>query len=205
MDKRINLYRGLFQKPKAAPKKIKLGFHAVVIIAFFVLNAIGMVMTFLGHKRTQNELKAKVVGLEVETQKVIVETNQLADIQIRKKKGATGDRIRLGRDQRSVASAGAAIDPTWSALLWRLSAITGGDIQLQALDLNVGGKGSAIVSGRTILMSGSATSLISMKQWLSRMTKELPGYDFSIDSQSIAESSAQNKFPVVFKITARLI
>ena len=202
-QKRMNLFKGKFEKPKAAPKKIKLGFHVVVVIAFSGLIAVGMVFTYLGHKKTQNELKAKVANLESEAQKVIAETNQLAEIQIKKKRGAVGYRIKLGRE-RNIASA-SGIDPSWSALLWKLSAITGGDILLQSIDLNVGGKAAAIVAGRTLTLSGSATTLITMREWLSRMTKELPGYDFSIDSQTISESSAQNKFTVTFKVTARLI
>jgi len=204
MKTRMNLFRQLDapKKPAFKPKtEFKLGVAGSAALGFTGLAILGMAFTYFGHRSTLNELHRKMEEAQAQLAASMAETDRLsAEIGRRKK-----EQLEKA-SQRQVAGGPVItdkIEPSWSALLWKISAFTGTRILISQMDLNYapGNEGNPS-AGRSLVLQGGAASLGALRDWVDILIRAVPGYDFAIDNQN---SSGAGDFPVSFRLSARVL
>ncbi len=195
MKTRMNLFRQLeAPKPKlTAPKDLKLGFHAIAALSISGVSLLLIAYTYFNQRSKLSEIHAKQDQLQKDLAAITIESERLAN--------EIAQRKREQLDKSSKKSSGPVIserlDPTWSAIIWKLSAFTGTRISIRSMDMSLAGP------SRTLALNGSAASLPSLREWMDLMIRAVPGYDFSIESN--ANGGGDKDFPVSFRITARAL
>lgn len=208
MKTRMNLFRQLESAPKKTislkPRaEFKLGFHGTTALIITGLSLIAISITYFKQRATLNEVHRKQEEVQAQLAAISAETERLSGEIAAKKR----EQIEKNAKREVAASGGPVItdrlEPTWSALLWKVSAFTGTKITVQQMDLayNVGSSPDGM-RGRTVVLSGGAVSLSAVREWLDILIRAVPGYDFSIDSNAV---SGDVDFPVSFRISAKVL
>jgi hypothetical protein len=185
---RMNLFKGVARNEKSrarlvAPKGFRPQFAATLGAVFLVL---GMVWkSHLGHKARVEAIRAQIAEADAQIQQVLAMSEQIAN-------------------QRKPAAAAATskpsgIDGTWTAVLWKFAAFTGERVVIRDLQLTPLAGGGKIQS---VTLNGAAASLVEVRRWLERLIENMPGSEFSIQSQKVTEDP---DYPVAFSMQAQVI
>jgi len=203
----MNLFRQLEAGPKKTiaslkpSKEFKLGFHGTLALIITGISLVGISITYFSQRSALNAMHKKQTDVQAQLAGVVAETERLSNEIAAKKKEQMEKSVK-----RAVAGAPVISDrlePTWSSLLWKVSAFTGTKISVQQMDLAYAAGSSADgMHGRTVVLSGQAASLAAVRDWLDVLIRAVPGYDFSIDSNAI---SGDSDYPVTFRISAKVL
>lgn len=206
MKQRMNLFRQLTSAPAKSAKtlsapqiKFKPGFHSYLAIGVVSVCGLGALATYSSHRASIKASQAALLTAQDQLKGILVQTEAVAAeiAKIKSERAKSRDAASKGivADQDS-------FEDNWVSLLWKLSSLTGTGIVISNMELTKAAGPGGTRAARAVSLNGSALTLVTVRDWLDRLTKEVPGYDFSIESQS---ASGDAKYPVAFRVTARVI
>lgn len=187
---RMNLFRDLgkpgrkqgaptapfqFSKPKGIPPGMMLGLAVFGILAFVIYS------NQQKHKKRMAEMKTQLGEYEEQIKQVVAMSENVP------RKPASKAPLRPS-----------GIDGTWAAVLWKIAAFSGRDIVITSLSL-APVQGSRI---QAVTVSAHSTSALEIKRWLERLIENMPGSEFSVQSQHQVDDK---EYPIQFNLIAQVI
>lgn len=164
-----------FSKPKGLSPGMMLGVAVVGLGLFFFYSNVQK------HKRKMAEMQAQLNEYEEQIKQVVVMSED-----------------RPSRKPASGPVRPSGIDGTWAAVLWKIAAFSGKDIVIQSLSLTPV-SGSRIQS---LNVSAHSTSTMEIKLWLERLMENMPGAEFTVQSQREIDDK---QYPIQFNLIAQVL
>lgn len=187
---RMNLFRELLSTPSTVSSKtLSLSSFAslskshlaagVAILVFFLISIL-----FLKNRQERTQWLVQVTQLEGELKQL--------ESEIERKRTLASLPDSTGVTAKSEWSS------TWTELVWKTTVRMPRGISLQSMEWM--GTEQNGVPVRNLVLIGQSQSLQVLKDWLSGMIRDVPGYAFSMDEQTTKDNKL---WPINFRITAK--
>ncbi len=186
---RMNLFRAVVRKERARVRKVDGRKLSPQLIASAVLVA----GTLLFNLKANREHKAKLEAMRAEVAELDNQVKEAVSV------AEAGARSAGGGRKPAAAPKPSGMDGSWTAVLWKFAAFTGQTVVIRDIQLAPLQNGGRI---QAVNIHGQATSYVEMRDWLQRLIENMPGSEFSLQTQKLGDDP---DFPVSFTLQAQVI
>lgn len=182
------------EKTEAKLPTFKWNLHTIANVSAVVLFLGSVIPSYRTFQKDRAESTAKIAELDSQVTELAKRAEELA-----KERQVARETASEPKKEGQTKSASNGLDSTWTSVLWKLATLTQEGIVIQQIEFqNSGEQGPA----RKVLIDGSAESLEVLRVWLEKLSQRLPNSAFVMDRQS---RTADNDYPIIFKVTASIL
>lgn len=204
MKQRMNLFKQLIQDSQKAAKtakasaNVKLGFHAYLSIAIFVICLTGIGVTYTSFRGDIKQSRAALQQARDELRGVMAQSDAISAEMAKLKAERAAAREAAGKTDQ----ADQKLEDNWTSFLWKLASFTNSGVLIATVQLTRPQVPGSPQLGRSVVLIGRAKSLLVIRDWIERLTQAIPDYDFALDSQ---EQTDNKNYPISFRLSAKLL